>query len=92
MQDPELMLADEPVASLDPATSHSVMKYLEVLNDEDNLSILCSLHFLDLARAYADRVIALKDGQLQFDGTPEEIDNARFKAIYGEDAVEFGIT
>jgi phosphonate transport system ATP-binding protein len=92
MQDPELMLADEPVASLDPATSHSVMKYLEVLNKEDGLTILCSLHFLDLARAYADRVIALKDGQVQFDGTPQEIDNARFKAIYGEDAVEFGIS
>jgi phosphonate transport system ATP-binding protein len=92
MQDPELMLADEPVASLDPATSHSVMKYLEVLNKEDGLTILCSLHFLDLARAYADRVIALKDGQVQFDGSPQEIDNARFKAIYGEDAVEFGIS
>jgi phosphonate transport system ATP-binding protein len=92
MQDPELMLADEPVASLDPATSHSVMKYLEVLNKEDGLTILCSLHFLDLARAYADRVIALKDGQVQFDGSPQEIDNARFKSIYGEDAVEFGIS
>jgi phosphonate transport system ATP-binding protein len=92
MQDPELMLADEPVASLDPATSHSVMKYLESLNKEDGLTILCSLHFLDLARAYADRVIALKDGQVQFDGSPQEIDNARFKAIYGEDAVEFGIS
>jgi phosphonate transport system ATP-binding protein len=92
MQDPELMLADEPVASLDPATSHSVMKYLEVLNTEDNLTILCSLHFLDLARAYADRVIALKDGKIEFDGTPQAIDNERFKAIYGEDAVEFGIS
>jgi phosphonate transport system ATP-binding protein len=92
MQDPELMLADEPVASLDPATSHSVMKYLQVLNDEDELTVLCSLHFLDLARTYADRVIALKDGKLEFDGSPKEIDNDRFKAIYGEDAVQFGIT
>ncbi|MEM6284627.1 MAG: phosphonate ABC transporter ATP-binding protein [Chloroflexota bacterium] len=91
MQDPELMLADEPVASLDPATSHSVMKYLELLNKEDGLSILCSLHFLSLARTYADRVIALKDGKLEFDGPPSEIDNARFKEIYGEDAVEVGI-
>ena len=62
MQSPEIMLADEPVASLDPATSHSVMKYLELLNAEDGLTILCSLHFLSLARTYADRVIALKDG------------------------------
>ncbi len=92
MQDPELMLADEPVASLDPATSHGVMKYLESLNKEDGLTVVCSLHFLSLARAYADRVIALKDGKLEFDGPPEEIDNVRFKEIYGEDAVEVGIS
>lgn len=92
MQEPELMLADEPVASLDPATSHGVMKYLEDLNKEDGLTVLCSLHFLSLARAYADRVIALKDGRIEFDGPPSEIDNDRFKEIYGEDAVEVGIS
>jgi phosphonate transport system ATP-binding protein len=92
MQEPELILADEPVASLDPATSHSVMKYLQLLNKEDGLTILCSLHFLSLARAYADRVIALKDGILEFDGLPSEIDNDRFKQIYGEDAVEVEIS
>jgi phosphonate transport system ATP-binding protein len=92
MQEPELMLADEPVASLDPATSHSVMKYLELLNKEDDITILCSLHFLSLARAYADRIIALKDGQMEFDGHPEEIDERRFKDIYGEDAVRVEIS
>lgn len=92
MQDPELMLADEPVASLDPATSHSVMKYLEVLNKEDGLTVLCSLHFLSLARTYSDRVIALKDGKMEFDGSPAEIDNQRFKEIYGEEAIEVGIS
>ncbi len=91
MQDPEMLLADEPVASLDPATSHSVMKYLELLNEEDGLTVLCSLHFLSLARAYSDRVIALKDGKLEFDGLPKDIDNERFKMIYGEDAVEVEI-
>ena len=91
MQEPEMLLADEPVASLDPATSHSVMKYLELLNQEDNMTILCSLHFLSLARAYAHRVIALKDGKLEFDGPPQDIDNDRFKMIYGEDAVEVEI-
>ncbi|HUN09709.1 MAG TPA: phosphonate ABC transporter ATP-binding protein [Aggregatilineales bacterium] len=91
MQDPEMLLADEPVASLDPATSHSVMKYLELLNNEDGLTVLCSLHFLSLARAYSDRVIALKDGKLEFDGLPKDIDNERFKMIYGEDAVEVEI-
>jgi phosphonate transport system ATP-binding protein len=92
MQEPELMLADEPVASLDPATSHSVMKYLELLNKEDGITILCSLHFLSLARAYADRIIALKDGSMEFDGHPEEIDEKRFKDIYGEDAVRVEIS
>ncbi|MBK9745511.1 MAG: phosphonate ABC transporter ATP-binding protein [Anaerolineae bacterium] len=91
MQNPEMMLADEPVASLDPATSHSVMKYLELLNREDGITILCSLHFLSLARAYSQRVIALKDGKLEFDGLPKDIDNDRFKQIYGEDAVEVEI-
>lgn len=91
MQDPELMLADEPVASLDPATSHSVMKYLQLLNEEDGITVLCSLHFLSLARSYSDRVIALKDGKLEYDGPPATIDNERFRQIYGEDAVEVEI-
>lgn len=64
---------------------------LSYLNKEDGLTVLCSLHFLSLARAYADRVIALKDGVLEFDGLPGEIDNDRFKKIYGEDAVEVEI-
>ncbi|MBN1565928.1 MAG: phosphonate ABC transporter ATP-binding protein [Anaerolineae bacterium] len=92
MQEPELMLADEPVASLDPATSHSVMKYLELLNKEDGITIMCSLHFLSLARTYADRIIALKDGRMEFDGHPDEIDEQRFKDIYGEDAVRVEIS
>jgi phosphonate transport system ATP-binding protein len=91
MQEPELMLADEPVASLDPATSHSVMKYLVQLNKELGITVLCSLHFLSLARAYADRVIALKAGKVEFDGLPSEIDDERFKLIYGEEAVQVEI-
>jgi len=86
MQNPELMLVDEPVSALDPATSHSIMRYLEQLNDEEGLTIVCSLHFLSLARAYADRIIALKDGELVFDGSPDEINDARFREIYGEEA------
>jgi phosphonate transport system ATP-binding protein len=91
MQEPELMLADEPVASLDPATSHSVMKYLEALNKEDRIMILCSLHFLSLARTYADRIIALKAGRIEFDGAPAEIDDRRFRDIYGEEAIRVEI-
>jgi phosphonate transport system ATP-binding protein len=91
MQHPELMLADEPVASLDPATSHSVMKYLEEINKKDGITVICSLHFLSLARRYGTRVIALKGGKVAFDGKPDEIDEGRFKEIYGEDAVEVEI-
>jgi phosphonate transport system ATP-binding protein len=91
MQEPELMLADEPVASLDPSTSHSVLRYLEALNKEDGITILCSLHFLSLARTYADRIIALKAGRMEFDGLPVEIDDVRFRDIYGEDAVRVEI-
>jgi phosphonate transport system ATP-binding protein len=91
MQEPKLMLADEPVASLDPATSHSVMRYLEEINRDDGITVIANLHFLSLARRYATRVIALKDGRIVFDGPPETIDEARFRAIYGEDAVEVEI-
>lgn len=89
-QDPEMILADEPVASLDPVLAHTIMKYLEVINKQDGVTILCSLHFLDLVHRYADRVIALNDGKLVFEGLPGEIDDRRFKDIYGEDAERVG--
>jgi phosphonate transport system ATP-binding protein len=91
MQEPKLILADEPVASLDPATSDSVMRYLGEMNREMGLTIICSLHFLSLARKYGSRIIALKDGRMEFDGLPSDIDDALFKQIYGEDAVEVKI-
>ncbi len=90
MQDPQMILADEPVASLDPALAHSIMHYLEVINKEEGVTVICSLHFLDLVHRYADRVIALKEGQLVFEGRPEEIDDYRFKEIYGTDAERVG--
>jgi len=90
MQEPKIMLADEPVASLDPATSHSVLKYLQQIN-RDGMTVICSLHFLSLARTYGTRVIALKNGRLMFDGSPADIDEHRFHSIYGEDAAEVEI-
>jgi phosphonate transport system ATP-binding protein len=90
MQDPEMILADEPVASLDPVLAHSIMQYLERINQEDGVTVLCSLHFLDLVHRYADRAIALSQGRLVFDGPPEAIDDARFKAIYGQEAERVG--
>ena len=91
MQEPELLLADEPVSALDPATSHSVMQYLEQMNREDGVTVLASLHFLSLARRYGTRIIALKDGEMVFDGPPEAIDDAKFKEIYGEEAEQVEI-
>ena len=91
MQEPELILADEPVASLDPVLSHSILQYLEQLNKE-GITVLCSLHFLDLVHRYATRVIALKDGVKVFEGLPKEINRAKFKEIYGEEAQEVRAT
>ena len=91
MQEPKLILADEPVASLDPVLAHSILKYLEQMNKESGMTVLCSLHFLDLVHRYATRAIALKDGQLVFEGLPNQIDDAQFKAIYGQEAERVSI-
>jgi phosphonate transport system ATP-binding protein len=91
MQDPKLILADEPVASLDPVLAHSILKYLELLNKDRGITVLCSLHFLDLVHRYATRAIALKDGNLVFEGLPKQIDDAQFKAIYGQEAERISI-
>ena len=92
MQEPHLMLADEPVASLDPVLAHSILRYLEQLNKEDGITVICSLHFLDLVRRYASHVVGLKDGQVVFHGLPEEITDQRFKEIYGKEAERITIT
>jgi phosphonate transport system ATP-binding protein len=85
-----MILADEPVASLDPVLSHSILGYLEQLNQEEGITILCSLHFLDLVQRYATRVIGLRDGQIVYRGSRDDIramTDEQFKEIYGEDAV-----
>ncbi|WP_166348787.1 phosphonate ABC transporter ATP-binding protein [Phytoactinopolyspora limicola] len=82
-QRPTVLLADEPVASLDPPTSHSVMRYLQKVNRELGITTLVNLHFLDLAREYADRVIGLRGGRLVFDGPGREADEKVFEQIYG---------
>lgn len=91
-QSPDLLLADEPVASLDPATCHTVMDYLKKVNQELGLTVVCNLHFLSLVRQYATRVIALKGGELVFEGDPASINEAWFERIYGEGAKEVHIT
>lgn len=90
VQEPEMILADEPVASLDPVLAHSIMQYLEKINQEDGVTVLCSLHFLDLVHRYANRAIALNEGKLMFDGAPQAIDDEKFKEIYGKEAERVG--
>jgi phosphonate transport system ATP-binding protein len=93
MQEPEMILADEPVASLDPVLAHSILEYLEKLNQEDKMTILCSLHYLDLVQRYSTRVIGLKDGNIVYQGSREDIramTDREFKDIYGEEAVRVG--
>jgi phosphonate transport system ATP-binding protein len=89
MQDPKMILADEPVASLDPVLAHSILGNLERINQEDKMTVICSLHFLDLVQRYATRVIGLRDGVIVFEGDSQDIrqlSDERFKDIYGEEA------
>jgi phosphonate transport system ATP-binding protein len=93
MQDPKMILADEPVASLDPVLAHSILGNLERINREDNMTVICSLHFLDLVQRYATRVIGLRDGRIVFQGDNQDIrqlSDERFKEIYGEEAERLG--
>ncbi len=93
MQDPKMILADEPVASLDPVLAHSILGHIERLNQEDGITILCSLHYLDLVQRYATRVIGLRDGEIVYQGSREDIQamtDSEFREIYGEDAERVG--
>ena len=94
MQDPKMLLADEPVASLDPVLAHSILGYLEKLNQEDGITVLCSLHYLDLVQRYATRVIGLRDGEIIYEGTRDDIrrlSDEEFKHIYGEEAQRLSV-
>jgi phosphonate transport system ATP-binding protein len=82
-QQPRVILADEPVASLDPPTSHVVMRDLQRINRDLGITTIVNLHFLDLATAYADRIIGLRAGSLVFDGSGSEADASVFESIYG---------
>ncbi len=82
-QEPSVMLADEPVASLDPPTANQVMRDLQRINRELGITTIVNLHFLDLAREYGDRVIGMRAGKVVFDGPGSAADDAVFEAIYG---------
>jgi phosphonate transport system ATP-binding protein len=82
-QEPKILLADEPVASLDPPTSHVVMRDLQRINRELGITTVVNLHFLDLAKVYGQRIIGLRAGELVYDGTGAQADENVFRDIYG---------
>ena len=89
LQEPRLILADEPIASLDPANAHLVMAALREANREEGITVLVNLHQLATARAWCDRVIAMQAGRVVFDGAPAELTAERLRAIYGLSEAEF---
>lgn len=85
MQDPKIILADEPIASLDPMNAQVVMDTLKRINVEDGRMVIANLHTLDTARRYCDRVIGMRDGRIVFDGTPDQLSTSVAREIYGAD-------
>lgn len=88
LQEPEIILADEPVASLDPRSSKIVMDSLLRINKHFGLTVLCNLHSLDLARTYCDRLVGMAGGRLVFDGAPEALTDNVARELYGLEAGE----
>ena len=89
LQAPRLVLADEPIASLDPANARLVMDALRAVNRSEGITVLVNLHHLDTAREYCDRILAMQAGRVVFDGPPAALDAARLRDIYGLSEEEF---
>lgn len=87
-QDPNIILADEPVASLDPITATQVMKDFRKVNQELNITVLANMHHVDMALKYADRVIGINSGEIVYDGPSSKVDNDLLKMIYGRDLTD----
>jgi phosphonate transport system ATP-binding protein len=88
MQDPQMILADEPVANLDPRAGREVMDLMWELARERGLTVVCTLHQLDLAKRYGDRLVGLRDGRLVLDGRPQDLDDEVLGQLYGEELQE----
>jgi phosphonate transport system ATP-binding protein len=88
VQEPRIMLADEPIASLDPLNAKLVMDALRAINQEDGLTVICNLHTLDTARTYCDRIIGMQDGRVVFDGPASALTDEKAREIYGAEAAE----
>ena len=83
MQEPDIVLADEPIASLDPRSAIQVMQALRAINREDGITVICNLHTLDTARQYCDRIVGIAAGEVLFDGAPDELTLDAVRRIYG---------
>ena len=88
VQQARIILADEPIASLDPESSRQVMESLSQLNREDGVTVLVSLHQIDFATRYCPRSVALKDGAVVFDGPSDQLTPAKLQEIYGQNIAE----
>ena len=86
MQDPKIILADEPIASLDPMNAQVVMQSLRTIHEEDGRMVITNLHTLDTAHRYWDRVSWMRDGRIVFDGTPAQLTTGVARDIYDADA------
>jgi phosphonate transport system ATP-binding protein len=86
VQEPKLILADEPIASLDPRNTKIVMDALKRINREFGITVLCNLHSLDLARRYCDRLVGMAQGRVVFDGVPQQLTDAISRELYGLEA------
>jgi len=87
VQNPKIMLADEPIASLDPMNATLVMDGLKSINTDDGITVLVNLHTLDTARAYCDRIIAMRAGRIYFDGTAAQLTDDVVRDIYGTEGL-----
>jgi len=87
-QNPDIILADEPVASLDPITANQVMKDFERINKELNITVIANMHHVDMALKYANRVIGIRGGEVIFDGPSKEVNEALLKEIYGREITD----
>ena len=85
IQNPELLLVDEPTASLDPKTSRQIMRLIKELCNERRLSAIINIHDVVLAQMFAERIVGLRSGEIVFDGPPDKLTPASLTSIYGED-------
>ncbi|WP_029040459.1 phosphonate ABC transporter ATP-binding protein [Cucumibacter marinus] len=88
MQNPKLVLADEPIASLDPRNAKIVMDSLKQINEREGITVITNLHTLDTARAYCSRIIGMQGGRIVFDGTPDDLTVDAAREIYGADGLD----